>query len=327
MPVLLAAGAADVVAALAVLLVVWACSILLIKPLTFLLSQLPVIGSEVAGRLARGMDAVVTWAADWAKGAVGAVVQIVSVPVTFIGQVFGNVVGFAGDVVGRVLGIVGQLGTLATQVVHNAAYAVGQLVTLAGQIAANAAAVTVKIATAVSTVLDLVHKAINTAYAGLVAAIASVAATETALITAAKGDLLKIIAGQGTVLATALAATAATLRQEWATDLGGIHLELDGLGQVLAPVLALDLALVIPRLLTEIETMKKDCVDPLCGVLSPFLGALGSVGDVATLMVVGGIAGEAIANPEGTARATAAVTDEVHSLAAGLFGLFTGARA
>lgn len=327
MPVLLAAGAADVVAALAVLLVVWAASILLVKPLTWLLSNLPVIGSEIADRLARGMDAVVTWAADWAKSAVGAVVQIVSVPVTWLGTAISSVLGFAGDVVGNLLKLIGQAASLAGEIAHNLTVVLAKVATLAGEVAANAAAVVVKIATAVQTLTDLVHKAVNTAYATLSAAISAAIAAETALIAQAKGSILAIIAGQAGVFTATLNATAATLRQEWATDLKGIDLRLDGLGQVLAPVLALDLALVIPQLLTEIKTLRRDCVDPLCGILGPALGALGAVQDVATLAIVGGVVGEAIANPEGTARATASVADEVHSLAADLFGLFTGARA
>lgn len=327
MPVALAFGVADVVAAFAVLLVVWACSVLLVRPLTWLLSSLPVIGSEVADRLSRGMDAVVNWAADWAKGAVGAMVAIISVPVTWVGQVIANVVGFAGDVVGNLLSLVGKAATLAAEVVHNAAYATGQLIALGAKLVALAASVPGIAADVARSLIATAEKVLRTAIAAVSAALAAAVAAEQALIARVKGDLLSLIAGQVGVVVSAMAALAQTLRAEWATDLKPIEAELGHIGQVLAPVLALDLALVIPRILTDIQTMRRDCVDPLCGVLSPILGTISAVGDVATLALVGGVVGEAIANPAATAHATAGLADDIHGLAADLFGLFTGARA
>lgn len=326
MPIVIAASLADVVAAGAVLIVVWACSIILIKPLAFLLSQIPVIGADAGQNLARGADAVVSWAAEWAKTAVNAMVQLISVPVTFIREVIGNLIGLGQDVVANIVKLVQGLGQLVGQVVHNAAYAVGQLIALAGQIAHLAAAVPGIAADVFRSLIGAVDHAWRAAVAAVSAALAAAVAAENALIAAVKGDLLKLIAGQVGVLSAAITAMAATLRAEWATDLGPINVELGQIGQVLAPILALDLTLAIPRILTEIETMRRECVDPMCNVLTPFLGALGAVTDVATIALVGGLAGEAIANPEGTARATAQVADEVHGLASDLFGLFTGAR-
>lgn len=327
MPVLLAAGAADVVAALAVLLVVWAASILLVKPLVFLLSNLPVIGTNIATNLQRGADAVVTWAADWAKGACGAVVQIISVPVTWVGQIISDVVDFGGDVVGNILKLVGQVATLAGQVVHNAAYAVGQLIALGAKIVAVAATIPGIAADVARTVVAAAEKALRASIAAVSAALSAAIAAEQALIASVKGNLIALIAGQVAVVTAALATAIATLRAEWATDLKPIEAQLGQLGQVLAPVLALDLAFTIPQILTQIKTMKLECVDPLCGVLGPLLGGISALGDVATLAIVGGVVGEAVANPVGTARTTASVVGEVESLAGDLFGLFTGARA
>lgn len=328
MPVAIAGIAvADILAATALGIVLYAAGLILVRPLAFLLSNLPVIGDEIHDRLIRGIDRLTAMAFDWAKSGLDALVQIVAVPVGWLASLGGGILNLAGGIVARIGDALAWLGSLAASVAHSFTAVAGQIATLAGRIVATAASIPGIAADVARTVAGAIAAGLNAVYSAAIAGIRAAVAAEQALIARWHGDLLALITGQVAVMSAALNATATTLRQEWATDLGPINLKLDGIGQVLAPVLALDLAIAIPRIIAEIRTMRRDCVDPLCSVLGPALGSLGAVQDIATLALVGGLVGEAIANPAGTARVVAGAVDTVHSEAADLLGLFTGARA
>src|SRR5258707_8413319 len=117
MPVLVLVSLADVFLAAAILALVWAASVLLVKPLAMLLSNLPVVGDEIARRLVNGIGIVVDWAATWAKSAVGAFVAIIQVPF----QVIGNFVGMVGDLADTIASAIASVAQVAAGAVGQVA--------------------------------------------------------------------------------------------------------------------------------------------------------------------------------------------------------------
>ena len=110
----------------------------------------------------------------------------------------------------------------------------------------------------------------------------------------------------------------------------GIDLRLSGqLGDViksLAPILALNVPLVLPRLLEQVKTMDRECVTPTCGAIKPSLSALNAINQGLVLAGMAVLLGKAIEDPEGAARDMAGTVDGLHNLAESVLGPLTGGR-
>jgi hypothetical protein len=326
MPVALAAPAIEVVAALAILLVAWAAGVLLVKPLAALLSNLPFIGNTIADRLVKGIDAVTTWALDLAKSGIHAMVQLVSVPITAVAAVVGAIVGGLEAAAAAIVGLVGDLAQLAMQLGPRIATLMADVGILAGRIAGVVASIPGIAADVARSVVGSAETVLRGIIASVAAGLSAAIAAEHELILAVRGDVLAFIVGQVGVLSAAIGATADQLRAEWARDLAPVSAQVGQLAGVVAGLTPLALATTIPFILTEITQLRK-CADPLCSTLSPSLPALDAVMSLASIGLVGGLVGEAMANPQAAARGAAAVIGDIESAAGELFALFTGQAA
>lgn len=340
LPIALAALLPEVMVAVALLLLLYAADTFFAKPLTAILSQIPIIGAAAARAVASGVAWVISVADDWARWSVGAVVELVHVPVLVVVNVITGIVstietigaylprleGAIRDTIGNVSARVGSIlaavQSVALSVVAVASQAASTAATVAGIIAgtiphaiaaavAAAEAFTRSLVGSVETVLrDLLHAA--------QAAMAAAVAAETAVRAAADGDLLRLIQGQAAVLTAALAEGIGTLRGELHGQVGALEREIEGLHSIVDPIVAAAPIAAIAAIETEIDLMRRTCVDPICGVMTPQLGVLEALLDGAMLLSVIALAGEAIRDPEGTAAATAGVIGTVHGMVADL---------
>src|SRR5206468_12366075 len=81
MPIFFATPMAPVFVAVAVMLLAWAVTTLLQRPLVFLLQNIPVVGYSIAAAVGNAIGSVIEWALSWAKAAVAPLVELVAVPV------------------------------------------------------------------------------------------------------------------------------------------------------------------------------------------------------------------------------------------------------
>lgn len=327
MPVVLAVPLADVIAAVCILLLVWGASILLVKPLVMLLSWIPVVGQFMADRLTNLVDGVVSWATDWAKTAVGAFVQLIAVPVGAIIGAVSNIVATIEAAGAAIIALVAGAVTFTARIALAFRLIASNVAQLVASIAAGVAHAIAVAASAAATLVNAARVALTAAIAAVHAALTAAIAAETALINAVKGNLLAFIAGQVAVITAAWTAAITAVRTTVATDVKGIEAEIAHVNALVLPLVA---AAVIPRIIALEQTTTREftqCLDPMCNVIGPTLAGLSALADIATLLAVGGLVGEAIADPEGTAKGVASVIGGIESAANGLFGAFTGAQA
>lgn len=336
LPLVLAAALPEVCLAISLLLLLYAANTFFAKPLTAILSQIPVVGGAAAGAVAKGIGWVIGMADDWARWSVGAMVELIHVPVQ--------------GVVNAITAIVSTVEAVAAYLPHLVA-ALQAGIAAARALAANAASVAVsattgalvalaRIASLSATVAGIIAGTIPHAIAAAVAvaeaftrsALGSLQATlttlvhagdaalraliagEAAALAAAKGDLLHLIAAQGAVLTNAVAQGIAGLRHDVDIQVGSLEREIGDLRTIVQPIAAAGVVTAIAAIEAEVTMLRRTCIDPTCSVITPQLGVLNALLDGAMLLAVLGAAGEAIRDPEGAARATAGVVDHVHSL-------------
>jgi hypothetical protein len=346
MPVLVLVPLADVFLAAAVMLLVWAVGTLLIKPLAMLLSNLPVIGEEIARRLLNGIGIVTDWATSWARTAVSALVAVVQVPFQVIGN-FVAMVGSLADTIAAALaqiaavaaGEVGQvadaLHSLGVRVNGLAASLASALTGLAGVVADVARIVAHTIPEAIqalrTALIDFVHASVAAAETVLRAAIAAAETVLRAAIAAAVAPLAFLISLVPAQIAAAIAVAVQPLTLglenlgQWARDAVGGILGRLGILEKLLPLL-----LLVPLVGTIIQTVeqfwrtKTQCVDPACNLLGDLLNGLGDVGELLTGSVLLALVAEAINNPAGAADEVKGWHDELAGLASGVTTVLAG---
>lgn len=324
MPALLVALPVAIFGAFAVLLLLWAADPLIRKPMTELFRGIPVVGSQLAGNIDITIRFLIGWAERWARSGIGAIVQVIWVPITQLQDTVGSTVA-------AVEAVAGWLGSVA----HNAAQDVAAAVK-AAQLAID------RVATQAARITTVAANLADTA--------ARVAHVIAAVIPALEAELRAFIRAQvGGAIDTADVALGRAIDnlRTWTHDriadaVHPISAELAHLGDLvrglrvdlgtvtgtimglLAPIIALDLLRVIPRIITRIDTMERECVDPMCNVITPQIPTLTGLGDIATLLLVGAMVGEAVHDPEGAAQAVGGVVAGIHDGAAGLAGAFAG---
>lgn len=317
MPELAVAGAA--------VLLLWAAGNLLAKPLEWILGQIPVVGGQAVGFVSNGLASVAGYAQSWAEGSVSALTQLISAPVAAIQRIVTSIVSAIETTAGQVLslgGVVaggfGALGALVASAVAQLGNALTKLDVLGITSALTAVAVEA-----------LRHVTIP---AAISTAVAGAAAFTRAQIAAALGIVsTDVKAVEAEVRAVAYAGDQAIRRAEadfgaaLGAGVGVLEGEIGQLRGLVNPLVAAGLLTLVPTIARTLEDALRDCVTPTCSVVKPQIPTLTALMDIGTLMIVGGMVGEAIANPEGTAQVTAGVVGGVEGLAHDLFGAFTGA--
>lgn len=346
LPLILGVSLAEWVAAFVIMILLWASSELLVKPLTIILSRLPVIGGAVADAVRQGGSVVVDWAAGWIKTAGGPMVEVLAAPVARFVDVILNLVTTVETIVGHfdvivswawgriqdvanfadtIWARVGALGvSLAASAARLASLSAEVAGIVAGTIPRAIAAVLAQAETTARYLVDLTAVVLSAAiHTALATALAAVAA-ESAALTAARGDLLKLIAGQGAVLTAAIAAAVATVRAEVGVQVRTLERDIADLHVAVDPLAAAGVLTLISTLTTELDTMRRECVDPVCNVLTPSLGALSGLAEMGTLLAVLELAGAAIRDPQGTADDVAGGVAAVHGLVRDVAGPVLG---
>ncbi len=324
MPAILAAVPVEVFASIALLLLLYALDLILVKPLTWLFERIPVVGPTIANNLANGIGAVIDTVKSWAKVGLDAMVQVVAVPVTWMANLLVNAVALVEGIVSNLQTLFGIAQGLAQAASNAVSLLLAQIGTVAGHLAAFIASIPGTVADIARTLIAAAIEGVRQAIAAVQAALTAAIAAERALVASVKGDLLAFITGQLGVVTASLTALVGSLGQQLAHDVQAIDGEFSQVWSKVDPLQGLlPLAASVP-ILAELVNIAEDCIIPQCNLIGPTLPILSSLGDLATLAVVGGLVGEAVANPETAARDTAAAIADVEGFARDLFNLFTG---
>jgi len=305
--VVLAIPLAEWVIPLAIMLLLYAVSILLVKPLTWALQQIPVIGSQAAGAVSSMGATVVGWARSWIDAAAG--------PVLRIGQaVIGNVYNFLGSVVQGVEWVVASLASLTVMVVELPARIVGAQAAAeayAAQLAAHALGV---IAHDMATA-ELKAAALVTGAAAAATAYTDAKVSEAERLAQREAAQALSMAQADVAKADAAAAAAVrALETTWAPQIRTIEGELGSLAGTLAGLGVGSLAVELTQLVTRVATVEENVCPGLCDAVKPQLSTLQGLADVGLMLAVFGLAGEAIRDPGGTARLVNQAAGTLHTL-------------
>lgn len=303
----LAIPLAEWIVPLAVCLLLYAVSFLLVKPLTWALQQIPVIGSQAAGAVASMGATVVGYARGWIDSVAGPALQVAQATI-------GNVYNFLGSVVQGVEWVVASLASLTVLVVDTPARILGAqqaAETYAAHLASQAittAAHDVAGAEAKAAALVTGAAAAAAAYTNAKVAEAERLAAHDAAqaLSVAQADVAKVDA--------AAAAAVKALETTWAPQITDLQKLAGDLAGTLAGLGVGTLAIEVTRLATQVETIAQDACPELCGAMKPQLSTLQGLADVGLMLAVFGLAGEAIRDPGGTARLVNAAAGELHTL-------------
>ena len=324
MPLVLVA--APIAAMAALMLYVWwaTTNTIWVPALARILGQIPLISNQLNQWLYRGAAVVVGWAHDQAVAGLDALIQLIAVPVTWLGH--------AVDEVGNTItGVVSALVMLADRIGQLSAWASGMLTMVDLEIRSAVGSIDRARSSAIATSVAIARQLVGDAESGLhlaiastTAALTSAIAAEHALVVATKGDLLGIIAGQADVASRALASAVATLRHDWATDLRPISADLAGVKGVTDAITA---GGIITMAITTAATLAKvteECINPTCEAIGPQVDAINALLSGVELAVLAGIVAEAIRDPRSAASGTAAVIDGIHRDVSSVAGAVLG---
>lgn len=337
MPILLAAPFAEVFIAVAVMLLAWAVTTLLTKPLVYLLQHVPVVGYSIGRAVEDAVGEVIRWALNWAAKAVDALVQLVAVPVMAVvnfvnmlaqtaealaaaivrvaavaaGQV-GTLADRIANLVARVAGLVASVATIWTSI-HHLSERIAAVLSSAIPAAINAVRAWVRsfvtgaidvarhaLQLAINAIRPWVYLAIATALAPLWAAIALIRPWVLAAVAVAVQPLTWGLENLGRVLGDAVAAILARL----------------AILEKLLPLIALvPLVGMIARVIEDHWLMRRKCVDPTCDLLGGLLQGIGAAGELLTGSVLVYLVTRAIDDPAGTAAEVHGWAPELRSMA------------
>jgi hypothetical protein len=324
MPIALAAVPVDVVISLAVLLFLYAFRAVIVKAFAWILGEIPVVGGNLAERLNAGADIVVGWAESWAKWGINAMVQIIAVPVGWLGAIVGGVVNLAEGIVANLATLFGLAAAGLDRLISTASLLAGQVVTVAAHLAALAASIAGSIASIASALIARAVELVRAEVASVLALAEAGIARVAALVGSVEAALAARIAAAVAGLTASLAAAVGALQLQLGHDVQAIDGELAkltaGVGQLagLLPLIG-----VVPIVL-ELTDIAEECIIPNCKVQGPQLGVLQDLMAMATLLAVGELVGEAVRNPAGAAGEVAAIAGDVEGAARDLFGAFAG---
>lgn len=327
MPVVLVAVPAEVILSLALLLILYAFRATFAKAFAWALGYVPIIGGQLGGFLTSGVDQVIAWAQSWAKSGLDALVQIVNVPVSWATWLIQEAIGLA-------QGIVANLATLFAQLAAEAATRAAAVVALATHLDVEAAqllrlaeSIADQVRSIAAPLIDAALAPVRALVAAVSSALQSGIAAVRAWVAAELAQVTASLAAQVAGLQAALTAAVGALGAQLGHDVQAIDGELSQVWGAVTPLLALlPLAAAVPTI-TELVDITESCIIPNCKVQTPQLPILQLLADGATLALIGGLVGEAMANPEEAAKVTAGVVGGIEGAASDLFRLFTGQAA
>lgn len=346
MPLLLAVPLLDVFIGVALLLLLWASRDLWVKPMMWTLQQIPVVGAQAAQMVENTVEAVIGWAQGWVESSATGLIQLIAVPVNAIGlwiesswmllYSLGQNIGNTGG------GLLNRINELASDAANTIAQVTAALATISG--------LSIVVAN-LQTLLDVVQttmipaaqsKAIETSEAFAAERAESAARTgqlaaadaQSTALGAVNAERARAIAAENAIasgvgvdnadqlaaLATAVAGIQADLATDVDTLTGAIADVTTTVGALAVPAIAAALT----ALTTEVGTMRRTCVDPLCAFL-PSLGDLfNGLMTAALFAEIAGLVNNAVHNPEGAASSMAAQTGSLRAGAGAITGPLFG---
>lgn len=346
MPVFLATPLSPIIVALAVMLLAWAVTTLLQRPLVFLLSNIPLVGYSISHAVGDAIGSVIDWALSWARSAVSPLVELIAVPIKALSDfilmlattaetiaqsiitVARVAAGEVGEVAARLASLVAQLASLGSLIASVRA-ALASLVERVAAILSSAipAAITAVQAWARA----LVSSAVAAARAALQGAIDAIRPWAIAAITAALAPIRALLALVPAQIAQAiavavhpLAAGLEALGKAMGDAIGAILTRLSVLEKLLPLLALIPLVGIIPRTIDEFWRQKRGCVDPTCDLLGPLLQGLGAAGELLSGSVLLALVAGAINDPEGAAQEVQGWRDELAGLASEVTTVLAG---
>lgn len=335
-----------VVIALAVLLLAWASSVFLAKPLTWLLLQLPVVGQSAAKAVGGMLDSIATWVLSWGQGAVQAMVDALdfvigsaqwlvrqlaitlSSIVNTLTKLGAWTYAHVGALAGQVATLLARVNAIAAQLATALARITALGVTVGGIIATRLPAA---IASAVAQAAKYADAAVRQLDRTLRAAIAAALATAFAAITAeerarqaADAAVRAAAAAEAANAARSAAAALAQAERTIGIEVDGLGRAIDGVATKIGPLAWPTVAIGLTTILTELETMRRACVDPTCSFMGPQLRSLELAQDVAMLAAISALVAQAARDPEAAAAETLAAVRPIDGLVRSTFGAISG---
>lgn len=318
--VVVAGVALDVVEVLVILMVAWFASLLLIKPLTWLISQVPVVGQQIAQALENGVGAMEQWMQQQAKNSLAPLVAIVSAPVHWLQSVIGQAVTAAESIVAQLVAMVQSVLQLAARVSLALSNIAGELGSLAARIAALWSALATTAYRVASALIAVAESRLRALIAGVSASIPVLDRILRAVIASEVAKVVSLITATDHALRLLLATTVATLRHEWATDLAPIQRGLDVALPVTTAVTAVGVIPFVAEWATELPRIVDECVKPGCSALGPSLDWLNALNEGATLAAMVALMSAATNDPEGTAGTIVGAVNGVDRALSGILG-------
>ena len=312
--VVIAGVALDVIDVLVLLMTAYFAAILLVRPLAWLLGQIPVIGQQIAKALNDGVDAFTTWAQDNVKNSLSALVALISAPVKWLSDCLNSAVAAVEAIISQITQVVQSIekvgASLATWVA-SVASSISSIVKLITNLQVDLAKVigtTIPnaIAALKSLVLgwvDALHRAlaqaIDTAHVELGHAIDGISADIHQLDLALRKAIDNAVRGV----------------ESWVNDrLRPIEQDIGDLGKVVWALPAVATIVGTIEAVKTIEVTIEECVVPTCKGLGSSFDILDMLATGAMLAAIMEVTAEAINDPQAGARTMSGIANELHSL-------------
>lgn len=336
----------EILLAIAALLLVFWLGVMLEKPLVSALQGIPVLGGNIANAVSQGLARFHAWLSGWVDGVVGPA----------IGYVMGfvhNLVAFPAVTVGAIEYLMDQLRLVTNAAGGHFALVARQVASLSGSLSGLANRI-VSVAAAAASALGLAQllrstvipqaQAAAEAHAGAytrsqVSAEAQARAEAIAQARLAAAALVSLEAkaresGDAKVAAAAAAAAAAIraalgelsthVRTETDAKVTQLEGELTRLREQTIPKVQAQEATDVATLTAELTIAQQAlrCLEPLCS--SGYANLIGQLLEGAELLALLELVGQAVRDPQGTAREMAGLVGGIEGAVSGMLSPFIG---
>lgn len=312
--VVIAGVALDVIDVLVLLMVAYFATILLIKPLTWLLGQIPIIGEQIAKALNDGANAFMTWMQDNVKNSLAALVALVSAPVKWLSDVVSQTVAVAEAIVAQVVSVIQQVEATASNL-SNWIASVKSTVANLLQLITN---LQVSIAKVIDTVIPNAIAALRAIVANWIDSLRKAIAQAIDAAHVELGHAIdNVMSHIGSEVAKLYHAidNAIKVVEAWVNDrLRPIEKEIGDIGKVVWALPAVATIVGTIEAVKTIEVTIEECVVPTCNGLGSSFDILEQLANGAMLAAVMAVTAEAINDPQAGARTMAGIAGELHGM-------------
>jgi hypothetical protein len=310
------------------------------------LRGVPIVGGQIADAARSIASALGGWIASWIDGLVQPLVDVLDFSVGWaragvqgatrvLGWLYATVAGLHAAITLGLAAASSTAGRLALSLQAEAAQVAGMALRLAATASLVSTIIAVRIPAAILTAATTAERvaagalaaAVSSLQAFMLAQVAGLAhllGQEALAREAADAAVRAAAAAQASEVARAAAAALAAERAFVGAEVGTIGQAIDGvqakIGEWAVPA---TIAATITATIAEVEQLRR-CNDPMCSYLTPQLGALQAIEDVALLAAIAELVHEAAHNPAAAARDTIATADPIIGAVRGILGDLAG---